>query len=65
MPLIVHFPNYAFNENIQIYCFHEWDVFLTPFLCQIQKLKSMSLLVLRKKKLLLVQFSVKFVVLLT
>ena len=24
----VCFPDYAFNENIHIYCFHEWDVFL-------------------------------------
>ena len=22
------FPDYAFNENIHMYCFHEWDVFL-------------------------------------
>ena len=28
MPVTVHFPDYDFNENIHIYCFHEWDVFL-------------------------------------
>ena len=28
MQVTVCFANYAFNENIHIYCFHEWDVFL-------------------------------------
>ena len=28
MPVTVRFPDYTFNENIDMYCFHEWDVFL-------------------------------------
>ena len=29
VPVTVHFPDYAFYENIHnMYCFHEWDVFL-------------------------------------
>ena len=27
-PVTVYFPNYAFNENIVMYCYHQWDVFL-------------------------------------
>ena len=30
--LTVRFADYAFNEIIDIYCFHKWDVFLIhPF----------------------------------
>ena len=28
VPVTVCFPDYVFNENIHIYCFHKWDVFL-------------------------------------
>ena len=59
MPVTVYFPGYAFNENIYIYCFHKWDVFLIYlFLWHTQKLSNKSLLrVLSKKEV--VQFSVK------
>ena len=28
VPVTVYFHNYVFNENIHMYCFHEWEVFL-------------------------------------
>ena len=28
VPVTVHFPDSAFNENIHMHCFHEWDIFL-------------------------------------
>ena len=29
VPVTVRFPDYVFNESIHnMYCFHEWDVFL-------------------------------------
>ena len=28
----VRFPDNAFNENIHMYCFHGWDVFLKHLL---------------------------------
>ena len=28
VPVTVYFHNYVFNENIRMYCFHEWEVFL-------------------------------------
>ena len=61
----VRFPNFAFNENIHIYCFHEWDIFLIHLFNNRRKNKRTLLLwVLRKKKkLLLKPFSVKFVML--
>ena len=64
VPVTVHFPNYAFNENMHMYCSHERDVFLIHFfLWQTQKLKNMSLLSLEIKELLLEQFLVNFVML--
>ena len=65
VPVTVHFPDYAFNENIHMYCFHKWDVFLIYlFLWQMQKLINKSLLNLgERKKLLHAQFLVKFVML--
>ena len=51
MPVTVCFIDYAFNENIHKYCFHEWDVFLIYlFLWQTQKLSNESLLNLEKKE---------------
>ena len=57
--------HYAFNENIHMYCFHEWDVCLIYlFWWQTQKLSNKSLLSLeKKKKLLPVRRLVKFVIL--
>ena len=28
VPVSVRFPDNAFNENMHMYCFHLWDVFL-------------------------------------
>ena len=65
LPVTVRFPDYAFNENIHMYCFHKWDVFLIYlFLWQTQKLINKSLLNLgERKKFLHAQFLVKFVML--
>ena len=50
-PVTVCFLDYAFNnENIDMYCFHEWDVFLITFSYDTKKLKSKSLLSLEKKR---------------
>ena len=62
-PVTVRFSDYAFNENIHMYCFHEWDISLIHLFYDRQKPKSTSVLSLEKKKLLLVRFSVKFVIL--
>ena len=43
MQVTVRFANYAFNENIDIYCFHKWDVFLIHLFNNMQKLKNRSL----------------------
>ena len=37
MPVTVCFPDYALNENIHMYCFHEWDVFLIHLFYERQK----------------------------
>ena len=66
IPVTVCFPDYAFNENMHMYCFHEWDVFLIYlFLWQTQKLINKCLVNLeeRKKLFLHAQFLVKFVML--
>ena len=33
----VRFADYAFNENINIYCFHEWNVFLIHLFNDLRK----------------------------
>ena len=58
MPVTVHFPDYDFNENIHIYCFHEWDVFLIHVFYDRHKNQRTGLIESsEKKKLLLAQFS--------
>ena len=32
VPVTVRFPNYAFNENIHMYCFYKWYVSWYSFL---------------------------------
>ena len=50
-PVAVSFLDFAFNnENIDMYCFHEWDAFLITFSYDTKKLKSKSLLSLEKKE---------------
>ena len=49
VPVTVDFPNYASNENIHTYCFHEQDIFLIHIFYDTQKLKNMSPLSLEKK----------------
>ena len=64
VPVTVRFLDYAINENIHMYCIHEWDVFLIYLLLwQTQKLSKKSLLSLEKKKLFPAWFLVKFVML--
>ena len=64
VPVKVHFPDYVFNENIHMYCFHKWDVFLIHLFMTDTKLKEhISFESSEKKKLLLAQFAVKFVML--
>ena len=37
----IRFPDYAFNENIHnMYCFHEWDVFLIHLFYDRTKIKE-------------------------
>ena len=55
-PVTVRFSDYAFNENIHMYCFHEWDISLIHLFYDRQKPKSTSVLSLER-------FSVKFVIL--
>ena len=58
VPVTVYFHNYVFNENIHMYCFHEWEVFLIYIF-----LWHIFFLSLEKgRKLLSAQFLVKFVV---
>ena len=41
VPVTVHFPDYVFNESIHnMYCFHEWDVFLIHLFMIDQKLNN-------------------------
>ena len=61
MPVTVRFPDYVFNEDIHMYCFHEWNVFIYIFLWQTRKFNSKSVLSFEKK--LLRQVLVKFVML--
>ena len=51
VPVTIRFPDYIFNKNIHsMYCFHGWDVSLTNFFYDTQKLNYMSLLSLEKKR---------------
>ena len=65
VPVTVSFPNYAFNENRHNkYCFHKWDVFLIHlFMTNTKDKEHISFESWEKNKLLLVQFSVKIVML--
>ena len=48
--ITVHFPDYAFHENIDMYFFHEWDITWYIFSYDTQKLKNKSHLSLEKKR---------------
>ena len=39
-PVTVYFPDYAFNENIVMYCYHKWDVFLIYLFLQHTQIKE-------------------------
>ena len=49
VPMTFHFLDLAFNENIHIYCFHQWDVFLIHLFYDMQNF-NMSLLSLKEKR---------------
>ena len=48
MPVTIRFPDYAFNENIHMYSFQEWNVSLIQLFYDRQKIKNKSLLGLEK-----------------
>ena len=61
VPVTVRFPGYAFYENIHIYRFQEWDVFLIYlFFWQTQELSKQK--VSKIKTLLSAPFSIKLVI---
>ena len=61
VPVTVYFHNYVFNENIHMYCFHEWEVFLIYIFLWHTKTKE-QVSFEKERKLLSAQFLVKFVV---
>ena len=64
VPVSVRFPDNAFNENMHMYCFHLWDVFLIYLLWQTQEsIEQIFFDSWEKNKLLPAQFSVKFIML--